>query len=146
MNNTTTIPAPTCLPERDIIKDIENCTVCFFDFETTSLSDDCDIAQVSAVDFDSLRLFDQYVYPNGSISFRATKVRSIIKSSGKLLCHGKLVDAVEVNVGLIKFGLWLKELCSRVVLVGHNVQAFNVKHFWNTVKKWRLEDLFCSCI
>ena len=27
MNNTTTIPRPTGLPESDIIKDIESCTV-----------------------------------------------------------------------------------------------------------------------
>ena len=51
VNNTTTIPAPASLPESDI-KDIENCTVSFFDLETTGLSDDCGIVQVSAVDFD----------------------------------------------------------------------------------------------
>ena len=37
VNNTTTIPLPTCLPESDIIKDIENCTVSFLDLETTGL-------------------------------------------------------------------------------------------------------------
>ena len=58
VNNTTTIPLPTCLPERDIMKDIENCTVSFFDLETSGLSDDCEIVQVSAVDFAGLRLFD----------------------------------------------------------------------------------------
>ena len=62
-----------------------------------------------------------------------------------MFCHGKLVDAVEVNVGLNRFGLWLKELCIMVVLVGHNVRAFDMKHFWNNVKKWHLENLFCSC-
>ena len=68
------------------------------------------------------------------------KFASITKSSGKLFCHGKLVDAVEVNVGLNRFGLWLKELCGRVVLVGHNVRAFDVKRFWNNVKNgiWRI--------
>ena len=80
VNNTTAIPPPTSLPESDIIKDIESCTVCFFDLETSGLSDDCKIVQVSAVDFDGLRLFDQYVYPNGSINFGATKVTGITKS------------------------------------------------------------------
>ena len=57
-----------------------------------------------------------------------------------LFFHGKLVDAVEVNMGLNRFGLWLKELCGRVVLVGHNVRAFDVKRFWNNVKNgiWRI--------
>ena len=58
------------------------------------------IVQVSAVDFDGLRLFDQYIYPNGSIRFGSTEVTGITKSSGKLFCHWKLVDAVEVNMSL----------------------------------------------
>ena len=134
VNNTTTIPLPTSLPESDIAKDTENCTVCFFDLEATGFSDNCEIVQVSVVDFECSRWFDQYVYPNGSITFGATKVTGITKSSGKLFCHGKLVDAAEVNMGLNRFGLWLQKLCGRVVLVGHNVQAFDVNYFWNNVK------------
>ena len=100
VNYTTTILAPTSLSESHITEDIENCTVCFFDLETTDLSDDCEIVQVSTVDFDGLRLFEQYAYRNGSIRFGSTEVTSITKSSGKLLYHWKLVDAVEVNMGL----------------------------------------------
>ena len=48
---------------------------------------------------------------------------------GKLFCHGMLVDAVEVNVGLNMFGFWLKEFCGRAVLIDHNVRVFDVKHF-----------------
>ena len=132
MNNTTTFPPPTCLPESDIIKNVENWTVCFFDLESNDLSDHCEIAQVSAVDFDGSRLFNQYVYLNGSISFWVTKVTGIIVQSQQesCFCHGKLVDAVEVNIGLNKFGLWLKDLCGRIVLVGsHNVRPFGVNHF-----------------
>ena len=84
VNNTITILNPTRLPESDITKYIENCSVCFFDLEATGLSDDFEIAQVSAVDFDGLGLFDQYLYPNGSIRFGSSKVTGITKSSGKL--------------------------------------------------------------
>ena len=56
------------------------------------------------------------------------------KSLGKLFCHGKLVDAVAVNMGLNRIVLWLREICGSVVMVGHNVRAFDVKHFWNNVK------------
>ena len=75
---------------------------------------------------------------NGSISFGATKVTDITESSGKLFCHGKLIDGVEMNVGLNRFGLCLKEFWGSVVLVGHNTWAFDVKHFWNNVKKMAL--------
>ena len=78
-----------------------------FDLEPTGLSDDCKIVQVRAVDFDGLRLFDQYVYPDESISFGTTKVTGITNSSGKLFCHEKLVDAVEVNASLNRLWLWL---------------------------------------
>ena len=61
VNNTITIPPPTSLPESAITKDVGNCAVFFFDLTTNGLSDDCEIVQVSAVDFDALRLFDQYV-------------------------------------------------------------------------------------
>ena len=74
-----------------------------FDLKATDLWDDCEIVQVLAVD--GLRLFDRHVYSNGSISFGATNVTGITESSGKLFCHGKLIDVVEVNVGLIRFGL-----------------------------------------
>ena len=73
--------------------------------ETIVLSDDFEIVQFSVVDCDSLRWFDQYDYPNGSISFGATKVTGITKSSRKLFCHGKLVDIVKVNVSLNRFRL-----------------------------------------
>ena len=63
------------------------------------------------------------------------KVASITKSSGKLICH-----RFDLKVGLNRFELWLKELCGRVVLLGHNVLAFDVKHFWNNIKNniWRI--------
>ena len=31
-------------------------------------------------------------------------------------------------------------------MVGHNVRTFDVKHFWNNVENWHLQDLFCFCI
>ena len=40
----------------------------------------------------------------------------------------------------------MKKLCVRVVLVGHHDRTFDVKDFWNNVKNWHLEDLFCFCI
>ena len=73
-------------------------------------------------------------YLNGRISFGATNVTGITKSLGKLFFQGKLVAAVEVNMGLNRFVLWLQEICGRIVIIGH-VGAFDVKHFWNNVKK-----------
>ena len=67
------------------------------------------IVHISAVDCDNFRLLVQFVYSNGSFSFGTTKHTGIKHSSEKFFfCHGELVDAIEVNVGLRRFGLWLK--------------------------------------
>lgn len=84
MNNTTAIPPPTCFQEKDIMRDIENCTIYFFDLATTGLSNDCKIAHVSGFDY-VFRLFGRYVYPNGHISFGATKVTGITKVIRKVV-------------------------------------------------------------
>ena len=63
-----------------------------------------------------------------------------------MFCHGKLGDATEASMGLNKFKLWLKELCGKVVLVVHNVWAFDVKSFWSNVKKWNLKYFFRSFV
>ena len=126
MNNTTTITPPS-LPESKVIKDIETCNVCLFDVKTTCLLDDSEIVQVSAVDW-------------------LTQSRCLSSSSGKLFCDGELTEAAEMNATLNRFELSLKKFCGTVVLVGHEAWAFDVKHFWNNVKNWHLEDLFPSCL
>ena len=50
------------------------------------------------------------------------------------------------NVALNRLGLWLKNLCGMVFLVGQNIRVFDVKSFWNNVKTWHLVDLFRFCI
>ena len=64
MNKITTIPPPTSFSTSDIKKDIESCTVCFFDLETTGLSD---------------------------AGIAGSKDTGITKLSGKLYSHGKFL-------------------------------------------------------
>ena len=89
-NNTTTI-FPFGLPEIDIIKDIESCTAFFFTWRLLVLLGDSEIIQVSVVDCDRLRRFDQYLYPNGSIIFGTTRV------IGRVALAGHNVRAIDVR-------------------------------------------------
>ena len=41
-----------------------------------------------------------------------------------------------------RFGAWLGEFGLKVVLVGHNVRNFDMKHFWSFVKILSLKYLF----
>ena len=65
--------------------------IAFLTLRLLVLSGDCETVQISAVDCDGLRRFDPYLYLNRNISFGATKVTGIAKSSGKLFCHGMLL-------------------------------------------------------
>ena len=64
-------------------KDIEDCTVCSFVFETT-VYQMIETVQVSTVDFDGLKWLVEYIY---IIIFEETKVTGITKSSVKLFCR-----------------------------------------------------------
>ena len=50
-----------------------------FDLETTSLSNECEITQISASSLDRTDTFDRYVLPVGPISKDASKVTHITK-------------------------------------------------------------------
>ena len=125
-----TISPPKSLPESDITYKISKTAP--FGFLTLRLLTYQIIVRLFRFQLLILMVWyclNRYVYSDGSISFGATKVTGITKSSGKLFCHGKFVNVVEVNVILNRFGPWMKKLCGGVVLVRHNFRAFDEKHF-----------------
>ena len=63
----------------------------FFTWRLLVLLGDSEIIQVSVVDCDGLRRFDQYLYPNGSISFGTTRV------IGRVALAGHNVRAIDVR-------------------------------------------------
>ena len=72
--DTTQIPEPIPYPEIQRVHAAEYCFVSV-DVETTSLSDTCDIVQLSAVTAE--RQFDSYVFPSKPIASSASKITGL---------------------------------------------------------------------
>lgn len=118
------IPLPT----------LENIVLLGFDLETTSLSDTCEIIQISAANFDFSETFDQYVLPVGPISASASKVNGITKINDKMFLRSRPIECVDIVSSLGSFGSWLYKLGQEVVLVGHNANTFDSKHLWRVIE------------
>ena len=124
------IPPATFLPpiETVPIDRMRDAEICIFDLETTSLQRDCDIVQISAVTLDGRSKFNQYILPSKNIAPSASKVTGLTVNSGKLFLHGKPVSSVDVKEGLLLFQNWLSSFGKEIILMGHNIKAFDVKH------------------
>ena len=116
--------------------------MCAFDLETTSLLDSCEIAQISVVTLDEQYVLDTYVLPNGDISSYSSKVTALTKRGSSLFHQGKLVSSVPIREGLVMFSEWLSSLNEEIVLLGHNIKAFDCKHFLRHTKECDLESSF----
>ena len=65
-----TIPVPTRTVNNKITPaTLNSSTLCLFDLETTSVSDECDILQMSAVTLDRSRTFNEYILPTKLIDW-----------------------------------------------------------------------------
>ena len=138
------IPAPSPLPEIQQISSstLSSSAVCVFDLETTSLSDICDLVQISAQTLDRECAFNCYILPVAPISPAASRVTGLTKQGNNLFCHSKLVPSVSLTEGLEMFSNWLSSLNKQIVLVGHNIKSFDIKHFKRHVKYHELDSKF----
>ena len=130
-----TIPPPKFAPILDKVpQDIfSSSTLCVFDLETTSLRDDCEIVQISAITFDGNNCFNTYVLPEGSISPQASAVNGFTKRDNNLFLRGSLVTSVSAKEALTSYFQWLLSFPSQVVIFGHNIKNFDLKHLFHAV-------------
>ena len=130
------IPTPSPPPAlvNLTVEEVSNATYCVFDLETTSLFDDCDIVQLSAVTLDGEHSFDQFIFAQQNICPSASKVNGFTKKGTSLFHNGTLVDSVDIRHALEEFSNWLESLNDEIVLIGHNIKSFDTKHFLRTVK------------
>ncbi|KAL5019190.1 hypothetical protein ScPMuIL_004912 [Solemya velum] len=89
----------------------------FFDTETTSLHQDADIVQISAVcDTDT---FDQYIASTKPVAPGASAVTRLTSQGGVLFYHGTPVNTLPMQAAKQNFIGWLDERAP-VILIGHN--------------------------
>ena len=143
---TTSIPDIVVEPvvERIPVLDMEQFILVGFDLETTGLSDVCELTQVAASRFDGMDHFDQYILPVGSISSGAVRATGITKHNNRLFLRSRPVESADAHTILSSFADWIDHQGGKVVLIGHNVERFDSKHFWRTVTNISLVSRFCN--
>ena len=142
------IPAPGVPPPMENVShEVFNSSLfCVFDLETTSLQDNCDIVQISAVSIDGAYSFDKYVLPEKDIATAASNVSGLTKKGSSLFSHGTLVPTVSIAEALSMFSQWLGSFRQVVVLFGHNIKMFDIKHLLNHINKNKLGSNFCNIV
>ena len=60
----------------------------------------------------------------------------------KLFLHGKLVPSLSIKEGLLLFANWLSSFEKEVILIGHNIRRFDIKHLLRHIKENELSTNF----
>ena len=122
-----------------------------FDTETTGLSPDSEIIQISCVT-QGRRPFNQYLLPDKKfIAENATKIHGVSvkyqNGAKQLEKNGKLLPAVSQRQGLSDFLSFLKEIQvdSQIVLVAHNGNRFDFPILLRSLREQELLQQFLDC-
>ena len=62
-----------------------------------------------------------------------------------MFSHGNLVPTICIKDALLMFSDWLTSLNEEIILIGHNIKAFDVKHLLRHIRENKM-DLVCDKI
>ena len=117
-----------------------------FDLETTSLSRDSDILQISAVCTDSDKSFNRYIFPSKSISKQSSDLTKL-SIVGSNLCHdGKVVQCSTLHEALSSFISFVSESGENSILIGHNIAAFDIPVLSHHMAHQKLNVRVLGCL
>ena len=135
----TVIVPPIAPPPLIKVENFSMDSLVHFDIETTSLSADCDIVQLSALHHTDNR-FNTYVVPSKPFSRGASDVTGLSILENNLCHNGSIVNALLPKQAMQNFLLWLQDIdVSNLVLVAHNC-AFDSSRLLNVFAKLKLLD------
>ncbi|XP_062621019.1 uncharacterized protein LOC134282637 [Saccostrea cucullata] len=110
-------------PEPLMISPESSCFM-YFDLETTGLSRTSDIVQIAAVCGD--RSINVYLNPSVPICKEASAATGLRYDMGQLTLHGEPVPSTSQVDGLTQFVDFVRDCESKPVIVGHNIQNFDL--------------------
>ncbi|XP_033759536.1 LOW QUALITY PROTEIN: uncharacterized protein LOC117341782 [Pecten maximus] len=122
-----TISQPQLKKERPLI---------FFDLETTGLARTSDIIQIAAVC--GKEQLNRYMAPTRTISLEASQATGLTYIGGTLKHNGHVVQTTTQKAGLENFLKFLNKFTDPI-LIGHNIQNFDIPILINQLKKSSLE-------
>lgn len=119
----------------------------FFDLETTGLGHKADIVQLSAVCND--QEFNRYILPNKPIHPNASDVTGITMRDGVLYHNNVAVNTVTIQDGLESFLEFVQSFATndnKPVLIGHNIERFDVPILYNQLKNVNMSKSFSDAV
>ncbi|CAG2233936.1 unnamed protein product [Mytilus edulis] len=142
MQETDVISNPLIVEELTHVQNIQPSIPCvYFDLETTSLSLNCDIVQISAIN--DMNEFDQYITPSSGISKYASEVTGLSMCNNILCYNGRKVNSCSPQQGLQNFIIWLQEtIPEKCILIGHNSKIFDAPRLLLCLQKFQLYSSF----
>lgn len=102
----------------------ESSSLMYFDLEATGLGRTSDIIQIAAVC--GARSFNIYINPSKAICEEASAATGLRYDMGQLTLHGECVPATNLENGLSKFIDFVQNCDAKPVIVGHNIQNFDL--------------------
>jgi len=97
---------------------LNNCSIVYFDLETSGLSANADILQIAAKCEE--RIFNVYIKPTQPISAGATDITGLYSVAGELFHNNKQIDTVDSKEALQAFKEFLNKNSKPCLLVAHN--------------------------
>ena len=114
------IPDPTWKPIIERVNPSAECIFVAFDLETTSLSNESSIAQISSI-FQE-KSFSVYILHSKPFTKEASNVTRLSMLEDKLYYRGTEVEAVGLEKALKQFLAWCSLFGSKIVLYAHNAR------------------------
>ncbi len=146
------LPPPRQQPEIVPLDIGDKDVIVVYDLETTGLGKRAEIMQIAASTTDKEHLFDKYILPVGYISSDATRITGLKKENGVLVNRkGETIPTVSLKKGMSDFISFLQKLkeanaSKKIVLVGHNANAFDNKHLIRSLTRAGKLDEFTKLV
>ncbi|XP_061190006.1 uncharacterized protein LOC133197832 [Saccostrea echinata] len=123
------IPSASVEPERIPVTNTD-CTLVYFDLETTGLGSSSEILEIGAARGHDI--FQKYIKPNGTISAKATCVTDLHMKNNELYYRDQELITTDLKSALQKFSEWLSDTNSNI-LVSHNGFRFDFPLFMQSI-------------
>ena len=116
----------------------------FFDLETTGLGRDADITQLSAVT--GAKELNLYVMPTKLITPQASQVTGLTVKDGQMFHNGATVHCVSLQYALCSFLELLESFDTKPVILGHNIERFDVPVLLNQLKSVSMLSAYTTAV
>ena len=111
----------------------ERASFCVFGLETTSLYNNCQIVQISATTLDGYNSFTVHAAPKSNASPSAIGHCQMDIQLRHRNFLGRSSLPVHISEALSMFANWLSAQGQKVILLGHNINSFDIKHLQNAI-------------